>query len=111
MTWYMRNNADIFKVNIVDIPIELQRDYRLTLDYQEDLEVFNRIYSILNEKGLAATLVNVFSVLDEDASISKINQHLTLSYKTDSELINKLNKVTRVPTKSIRDAKFGLPVQ
>lgn len=111
MTWYMRNNADIFKVNIVDIPMELQRDYRLTLDYQEDLEVFNRIYSILNEKGLAATLVNVFSVLDEDASISKINQHLTLSYKTDSELINKLNKVTRVPIESIRDAKFGLPVQ
>lgn len=100
MTWYMRNNADIFKVNIVDLPLELQRDYRLTLDYQEDLEMFNRLYSALNERGLAPTLVNVFTVLDEDASMSEVNRHLTLTYKTDTELIDKLNEVTRISTRS-----------
>lgn len=97
MTWYMRNNADIFKVNVVDLPEELQRNYRLTLDYSEDLEMFNRLYSVLDERALEPTLVNVFAVLDENPSIAKINQHLTLSYQTDVELINKLNKVTRIP--------------
>lgn len=100
MTWYMRNNADIFKINIVDIPPELQRNYRLTLDYPEDLEMFNQLYSVLDEKKLAATLINVFSVLDEDTSIANINQHLTLLYQTDKELINKLNNVTRISTQS-----------
>ena len=109
MTWYMRNNADIFKVNIVDLPLELQRDYRLTLDYQEDLEMFNRLYSVLNAKGLASTLANVFSVLDKDAAMSEINQHLTLTYKTDSELINKLNKATRIPTQSSARGELGVP--
>ena len=100
MTWYMRNNADIFKVNLVDIPPELQRNYRLTLDYPEDLEMFNRLYAVLDEKKLEPTLINVFSVLDETPSISNINQHLTLLYQTDNELINKLNKVTRIPIQS-----------
>lgn len=100
MTWYMRNNADVFKLNIVDIPVELQRDYRLTLDYQEDLEMFNRLYSILDERGSEATLVNVFSVLDGDPSIAKINQHMPLKYRTDAELINTLDKMTRIPPQS-----------
>jgi N,N'-diacetyllegionaminate synthase len=103
MTWYMRNNADIFKVNIVDIPIELQRSYRLTLDYPEDLEMFNRLYSALDDKKLDSTLTNVFSVMDVDDSISNINQHLTLTYQTDNELINKLNNATRISTRT--DAK------
>ena len=102
MTWYMRNNADVFKVNIVDIPMELQRDYRLTLDYQEDLEMFNRLYSILDERGSEATLVNVFSVLDGDPSIAKINQHMPLKYRTDIELINKLDKMTRIPPNLVK---------
>jgi N,N'-diacetyllegionaminate synthase len=98
MTWYMRNNADIFKVNIVDIPLELQRDYRLTLDYPEDLEMLNHLYSALEEKKLKPTLKNIFSLMDADASIPNINQHLTLTYQADSELINKLNSVTRIFT-------------
>lgn len=104
MTWYMKNNADIFNVNLVDIPIELQRNYRLTLDYPEDLEMFERLYATLDEKGLEATLMNVFSVLDSNVSIAELNQHLTLSYKTDAELINKLNEVTRIPSLPIHAA-------
>lgn len=96
MTWYMQNNPDVFKVNLVNLPDALNRDYRLTLDYPEDLEMFDKLYSTLNEKKYEPTILNVFKVLDEDPSISNINQHLTLSYKTDSELIKKLNKVTRI---------------
>ncbi len=101
MTWYMQNNKDIFKVNMVDLPSSLDRDYRLTLDYPEDLEMFDRLYSVLEERNIQPTLLNVFEVLDADNSISGINQHLTLSYKTDPDLIKKLNKATRIKVSSV----------
>lgn len=100
MTWYMQNNAHVFDVNLVDLPAALDRDYRLTLDYQEDLDMFNRLYAALDEKGMEPNLVNVFSVLDSDASIAALNQHLTLSYRTDQALIDTLNRVTRIPVPS-----------
>ncbi len=96
MTWYMRNNADVFKVNIVDLPLEFQRNYRLTLDHPEDLQMFNRLYSALDQQNLQPTINNVFSVLDGDRSIPSINQHVTLAYQTDQALINNLNMITRI---------------
>jgi N,N'-diacetyllegionaminate synthase len=99
MTWYMRNNPDVFKVNIVDLPDALVRDYRLTLDYPEDLEMFERLYAELEQLNLSPTTENVFAILDKDNGIAAINSHLTLRYQADSELIEKLNKVTRIIAK------------
>ena len=94
MTWYFQNNPDIFKVNLVNLPTELVRSYRLTLDYEEDLQMFNSVVTELNGKDI--TLENVFSVLDNQSHIPKMNGHLTLKYKTDQALIDKLNKATRL---------------
>lgn len=96
MTWYFRNNPDVFKVNLVDLPKELTRDYRLTLDYPEDLEMFNRLYARLEERGFDPSLPNVFSLLDADPSLPALNGHLTLRYQTDSQLIEQLNRETRI---------------
>lgn len=96
MTWYMQNNPDVFKVNMVDLPKELVRDYRLTLDYPEDLELFERLYAELAEQGLSTDLGGVFKVLDDNPEIPILNGHLTLKYKTDQVLIDKLNQVTRI---------------
>jgi spore coat polysaccharide biosynthesis protein SpsF (cytidylyltransferase family) len=98
MTLYMTNNPDIFKVNYVDLPEELIRDYRLTLDYQEDLDMFNELFKKLQEKNLDSTLVNVFKILDENPDIPKINAHKKLVYKTDEKLIRLLNEKTRIKT-------------
>lgn len=94
MTWYFQNNADIFKVNIVDLPKDLIRDYRLTLDYQEDLDMFETLLKKLKNK--APTTRNIFKVLDENPKINAINSHITLTYKTDRKLIKKLDKETRI---------------
>jgi N,N'-diacetyllegionaminate synthase len=96
MTLYMTNNPGIFKVNYVELPEELIRDYRLTLDYREDLDMFNELYKKLEEENLESTLVNVFKVLDENPHIPKINAHKTLVYKTDKELIRLLNEKTTI---------------
>ncbi len=96
MTWYMQNNPDFFKVNLVDLPTELHRDYRLTLDYEEDLIMFNELFTKLEEANLSPDISNVFNIIDTNSSIGKINEHLTLVYKTDTNLIEMLNKVTRI---------------
>lgn len=96
MTWYLRNNSNIFKVEVIELPPELVRDYRLTLDYPEDLEMFNELYAALDIKKLTPSLPNVYSVLDNDLSIPRINSHSTLRYQTDKELISTLDRVTKI---------------
>jgi len=96
MTLYMTNNPHIFKVNYIDLPEELIRDYRLTLDYPEDLDMFNELFKKLQEENLDSTLVNVFKILDENPHIPKINAHKTLVYKTDKDLIRLLNEKTTI---------------
>lgn len=95
MTWYFMNNQDHFKIHLVDFPDDLVRDYRLTLDYQEDLEMFNRIHEELKSKG-EYSIRDIFELLDANPEIPDINGHLTLKYRTDQELIDTLNRVTRI---------------
>jgi N,N'-diacetyllegionaminate synthase len=96
MTWYMRNNKDVFKVDIIDLPPQYVRDYRLTLDYEEDLNMFEALLTKMEELKLEQNLTNVFKVLDEYPEIPKMNGHLTLKYKADKEFIDFLNKVTKI---------------
>lgn len=95
MTWYFVNNPEHFRINKIDLPKHLVRDYRLTLDYEEDLEMFNTLYDKL-PKDLDFELMDIFEVLDHNPEIPKINQHKTLQYKTDQSLIDTLNKVTKI---------------
>ncbi|MFZ4057313.1 MAG: cytidylyltransferase domain-containing protein [Ferruginibacter sp.] len=96
MTWYFQNNADHFKINLVDLPEALVRNYRLTVDYQEDLDLFNAIQQHLDEKKLPPTIYNIFDFLDAHPEVAALNSHLTLRYKTDAALIETLNRETRI---------------
>lgn len=95
MTWYFQNNPEYFKLNFVDLPKELVRDYRLTLDYDEDLILFNKLHAHLEEKG-DHSLRAVFEVLDANEDLPKINSHISLKYKTDEALIKTLNEKTKI---------------
>jgi N,N'-diacetyllegionaminate synthase len=96
MTFYMTSNPDIFKLNTVDLPPELVRDYRLTLDYREDLDMLDRLYERLDREGLDSTLINAFKILDANPEIARINASRRLVYQTDEELIRTLKKATRI---------------
>lgn len=100
MTWYFQNNKEYFKVQIVDLPKHLIRDYRLTLDYQEDLDLFQSIQGYLDENKVKQNLENIFSYLDSNLEVAKQNSHITLKYKTDASLIDMLNRVTKIPTQN-----------
>ena len=96
MTWYLVNNPHIFKIERVDLPTELVRDYRLTLDYPEDEKMFNQLFKELDQEGIEPRLRNVFKIMDENPSIPALNDSMTLKYKEDKELIKKLNQETKI---------------
>lgn len=96
MTWYFQNNPEHFKLNFVELPKHLIRDYRLTLDYKEDLDMFNAIQKHLDDNNLPSTILNIFDFLDNNPEVPKINGHITLKYKTDQSLIDTLNRETKI---------------
>lgn len=96
MTWYFQNNPEYFKINIVKVPKKWCRDYRLTLDYQEDLDLFNCIEKYFVENNIDFTLEALFNYLDNNPEIANINMQKPLKYKTDEKLIETLNKCTKI---------------
>jgi N,N'-diacetyllegionaminate synthase len=96
MTWYFQNNPEHFKLNLIDLPKELVRNYRLTLDYQEDLEMFNAIEKQMSEEKMEFDIRRIFDFLDRNPKVAEINSHLSLRYKTDAKLIETLNSKTKI---------------
>lgn len=96
MTWYFQNNPEHFKLNFISLPPALLRNYRLTLDYQEDLDLFNAIQQYLDENKLPPSIDIIFNYLDQHPGIANLNAHLTLKYKTDQTLIDTLNRETKI---------------
>ena len=96
MTWYFKNNPESFFINEVELPKQLVRDYRLTLDYQEDLDLFNAIDVYFVKEGENFSTEALFNFLDANPSIAAINSHLALRYKTDKDLIEILDRETKM---------------
>jgi len=94
MTWYFQNNPDHVRINKVDLPAIFVRPYRLTLDYEEDLALFNEIHKQMGSTNYS--LRQVIDYLDLHPEIASINAHLTLKYKTDQALIDLLNDKTKI---------------
>lgn len=96
MTWYFRNNPDVFRLNIVDLPDEWVRDYRLTLDHQEDLDLLEGVFERLPPSESAYALQDVLAILDKEPDLPALNSHIGLKYRTDEQLIAMLNEKTRI---------------
>ncbi|MFN3754481.1 cytidylyltransferase domain-containing protein [Flavobacterium sp.] len=96
MTWYFMNNQEHFKINLVDLPEALVRSYRLTLDYDEDLVMFNKIHDEQVKQNPDFNLKAIFKYLDENPEVANINSHIQLKYKTDQALIDTLNEKTKI---------------
>lgn len=94
MTWYMITNKDILQVDMAELPKEWIRTYRLTLDVQEDLDMFNALFEKLGKKEVS--IKNVFDVIDKNPRIHELNDAMVLKYVSDKKLIAMLNKETRI---------------
>lgn len=97
MTWYFQNNPEHFHLHFVDLPNELVRDYRMTLDHQEDLDMFNAIHKNFTDKGITNfSLRDIYSFLDAAPEVAAINSQISVRYKTDADLIATLNRETKI---------------
>jgi len=96
MTWYFQNNPEHFHLNFVDLPKQWIRDYRLTLDYKEDLEMFNKIQQYFEINNFNYSIDALYNFLDNNKEVVNLNAHLTLKYKTDKLLIDNLNQKTKI---------------
>jgi len=61
--------------------------------------MFERMLSELKKNDLEVNLSNIYKILDENPNIVKINSHIKLKYKTDKNLISRLNMETKIISK------------
>lgn len=93
MTFYFTNNPDHFHLHEVELPKELVSDYRLTLDYQEDLDMLSAVQEHFEEtqQGVYSTQ-DILRYLDEHPEVAAINQNIGLVYKQDKGLIERIRQ-------------------
>ena len=80
MKIFFTDNPKYFKNNIVKLPKKLVRNYRLTLDYLEDLKMFNRLYIEIKKRKIKFNIFNIFKILDRNKLIRQINDKKELLY-------------------------------
>ena len=57
-------NQDYFSVNFVELPPNMVRDYRLTLDTPEDYEMFKQLFENLEVGKQSIEISKIFDLLD-----------------------------------------------
>lgn len=94
MNAYIINNPSLFKINEIDLPQEWIRDYRLTLDYQEDLDLMNKIEEHFKKSKQEYNIANLFNFLDKNPDVAAINKDRGLIYKVNPDLVETIRKKT-----------------
>jgi len=75
-------DTGLFNVVDLEIPTELIRnDFRLTLDYPQDFDFFNAIYSHFGNATYSVGISEIIQFLDDNPEIVSINKDLKKSYK------------------------------
>ena len=80
LEWFLENSRN-FKVNYIYSKYKFDKSTRLTLDFKEDLILFDRIFKHFNDKHAKFNLNQVLSLLNKYKSLIKINNFLTPKYK------------------------------
>ncbi|MBS4030999.1 MAG: hypothetical protein KGZ63_06205 [Clostridiales bacterium] len=89
---YFFNYSEIFNGKILQASGKLNRpDLRLTLDYEEDYLVLNRIYASISPDGVP-NLYHVIDYLDSNREIANINKGC-IQLDLDSHTKNKIDKL------------------
>ncbi len=94
MNAYIIYNPKLFKINEIDLPEKWIRDYRLTLDYQEDLDLIVKIEEYFKKSNVEFNITNLFHYLDKNPNVAYINKDKGLIYKVDPELVETIKRKT-----------------
>ena len=89
LEWYLENSRN-FKINYIDSGYRFNKTIRLTLDYKEDLVLFDKIFKFFKDKNANFTLKSVLELLNKKKSLVMINSFLTPKFKRN-EINTELN--------------------
>lgn len=102
LSFYYVNNPNLFNVQKIDLPIEFKYPkWRLTLDEQDDLELFQEIYANLDIRQQPLFFSAIRSFLTEKSHLTQANSHVCLKWKDNPEFAEELFKATIIHRKSI----------
>lgn len=74
-------DTNLFKVLDIQIPEHHRRNYRLTLDYPEDLEVLEKFYGHFGKDIYKKRVDEIIDYLDTHPEVVRINEHCKNGYK------------------------------
>jgi spore coat polysaccharide biosynthesis protein SpsF len=75
---YINEHAELFKKNIIQIPKELQRpDYRLTIDFPEDLILCRKIIRYFNGDNKYIPYKDLINFLDKNPQLRNLVENIT----------------------------------
>jgi spore coat polysaccharide biosynthesis protein SpsF (cytidylyltransferase family)/sialic acid synthase SpsE len=94
MSFYFKNNPQFFNLNLIELDKQYTNEYRLTLDYPEDLDLFQAIEKQFDHSINKFDPLKLYQYLRENPKIASINQHCEIAYKPDSELMKKISDAT-----------------
>lgn len=97
LSFYFINNPHLFSVNIVKTPSEFSYPtWRLTLDEQPDLDMFNKLYKSLDVKAEPLLFQQIKDYIHQNPELIKINSHVKLKWANQQSLVDELNKETKL---------------
>ncbi|MBI5179272.1 MAG: glycosyltransferase family protein [Nitrospinae bacterium] len=73
VTPFIHENPQSFRVNRVQAPAWMQRDYRLTIDTAKDREMMETLFRAMMDQGLPVNFTNAMAVLEARPEIAAIN--------------------------------------
>ena len=91
MSFYFKNNPDIFNLNRVKLPRFLVRNHRLTVDYKQDIEMLSKLLKVLKKKKKRLSIENIFQELDSNKYLRSINSKSEIVYIDNKEFVKTLN--------------------
>lgn len=87
---YFTENTNL-KVIDIQIPDYFVRpDYRLTLDYKDDFELFKKVFERFGEDTFRLCMADIIYFLDENPDIAKINKNCKELFRARWEAQNKI---------------------
>ncbi len=93
LPYYFFQNKKRFNIKKVNLPPTLIRNYRITLDYEKDLNMFNAMIKKSDKRAEDLTTYDIFRILDQNPKIVKIVSGLKLKYR-NKDFQAKLKKFT-----------------
>jgi N,N'-diacetyllegionaminate synthase len=94
LIYYFTNNRNLFQVNEFLAPEKFIKNWRLTFDEPNDLELLRKIYSVMDIKNRSVSFDEVIGFFDRYPEAAQININNIVKYRDNQDLISYLKNAT-----------------